>query len=332
MIRTGIVGCGYWGGNIARNLFLSDKFEFVAAFDQEETRSRSFSKNYTGLVPQPGIEHMLQDEELEAVVLTTPASTHFKLANDFLKAGKHVLVEKPACESVAEMKQLHKVAKDNGKVLMVDHTYLYSGPVAAIKHHLDQGLLGKMFYIDSVRINLGKIQPDINVIWDLATHDISISNYLVGLLPESVQVSAASHLPNGLKNVAYISINYPGNILVNIHVSWSSPIKRREMIIGGSDKMLVYNDLKKNEKLVLHHCGHEMSESKDGWEVAYTANGSEPLLYEDKEPLKEVIEQFAESITTTNQAASQPAFDIGVIQTLEAAQKSADQNGLRVFL
>lgn len=332
MIKVGIIGCGYWGGNIARNLFQTDRFEFIAAQDTEEERSRSLSANYLGLVAQTTTEDMLQNDSLVAVVITTPASTHYELAKLFLKAGKHVLVEKPACSSAAEMTELHQIAKDKNKVLMIDHTYLYSGPINSIKNLLHENILGQMLYIDSVRINLGKIQPDINVVWDLATHDISIINHLMDSLPKSVQVSAASHLPNQLENIAYISLHYPNNVLANIHVSWSSPIKRREMIIAGSEKMLVYNDLKAAEKLTLYHCGHDVRKDGNDYNVTYRTGDSEYLAYDDHEPLKAVILHFAEAIENPHSIDSKMGFDIGVLQVLEAAQKSIDNDGAKVFL
>ena len=332
MISAGIVGCGYWGANMARNLLLSSRIEFIAAFDRDEERSDLLSADYEGVIFQKSIEAMLQNDRLEAVVLTTPASTHYELARQFLQAGKHVLVEKPACNSASEMAELHQIAKDKSRVLMVDHTYLYSGPVKSIKNLLDQNGLGQMLYIDSVRINMGKVQSDINVVWDLATHDISIINRLTGTQPKSVQVSAASHLPNRLENIAYISLCYPDNVLANIHVSWSSPLKRREMIIGGSEKMLVYNDLKAVGKLTVYSSGHHISGKEGNWDVAYRNIDPSHLPYDDSEPLKEVINNFVEAIENPNSVECKIDFDIEVLQVLEAAQKSVDNDGLKVFL
>ena len=332
LVKIGLIGCGYWGNNLARNIFKSDKAELTAVFDMRPEAAEAFGRQYPDSSVAEDLNTLLQDTTLDALALATPASTHFDLAREAIRHGKHVLVEKPASQTSAEISELHQLARDTGKVFMVDHTYLYSGPIACIKELLDQEELGSINYVQSIRINLGKVQPDINVVWDLATHDISIINHLLGKTPISVQVSSASHLPNGRENMAFLSLYYPNNAIAHIHVSWSSPVKRREMLVGGDRKMLVYNDLVTTEKVALYDSGHDVVHQQDGIEVSYRNGEACHPDYDVSEPLQNVINSFANAILKGSQAPSKMPFDIGVIKVLEAAQQSIDSGGIKINL
>jgi len=332
-VNVGIVGCGYWGTNLARNFLRSDDFNLKMVADHDPVQLNRFQELY----PDTDVSHSFQDlllnTSIDAVAIATPAGTHFDLAKRALEANRHVLVEKPATTSSKEMHELIQLAKAKKKVLMVDHTYLYSKAVLEMKAIIDANELGAIQYIDSERVNLGKFQPDINVLWDLATHDISIVNFLLGDMPKSVQCQAIAHLPTGFENIAYTTLKYPNNVMVHIHSSWSSPLKRREMLIGGDKKMLRYNDLEPSNKLHIHDCGHDYSPNKEGSpEIVYRNGTVRSLPIPSKETLGDVVSAFAESIRTGIHPLGNINFGLEVIQILEAAQESIDNGGKTVML
>lgn len=328
------MGCGYWGMNLARNFHGSEDFELIAVVDSSSEQLERFKDLYPDVQLLSSLEELLANENIEAVAIATPAGTHFYLAQQALMAQKHVLVEKPATTSSADMRELILLAAKEDRILMVDHTYLYSEAVIQTKQLIDSGALGTIQYIDSERVNLGKFQPDINVLWDLATHDISIVNYLLGVRPVSVQCQAIAHLPIKLENIAYTTLRYPENTMVHIHSSWSSPVKRREMLIGGDKKMLRYNDMEPVDKLRVHDCGHDLagSEEEDNMEIVYRQGAEKTISIPTRETLASVVSAFAKSIKSGEHPLGNVNFGLEVIEILEAAQKSIDSGGKTVML
>lgn len=327
------MGCGHWGTNLARNFIWNDSFELKVVVDHNKAQVRRFQELYPDTDVLFEFEDLLKNTAIDAVAIATPAGTHYQLAKEALLANKHVLVEKPATTSYSQMQELIQLAQSRNKILMVDHTYLYSEAVRETKAVIDSGELGRLQYINSERVNLGRFQPDINVLWDLATHDISIVNYLLGSTALSVQCHAVAHLPLGIENIAYTTLRYPNNVIVHIHSSWSSPIKRREMLIGGDKKILRYDDMEPSYKVRIHDCGHDYGPNKEGRpEIVYRNGAVRSIPMPQSETLGSVVLSFAESIRTGVHPLGNINFGLEVIQILEAAQKSIDNGGKMVML
>ena len=224
-LKVGIVGYGYWGPNLLRNFNANPGFSVKYLIDSRTERLSIVQSLYPCVTTSTNFQDVLDDEEIDAVVIATPVFTHYSLAKMALEAGKHVLIEKPMTSTVEESEVLVKLAQDKGLTLMVDHTFLYTGSIQKIKSLIDEQVLGELQYFDSTRINLGLIQQDVNVLWDLAPHDISILNYLISKRPISVQAVGISHIHNGIENIAYMNVKYEEKFMAHFHCSWSSPVK-----------------------------------------------------------------------------------------------------------
>ena len=263
MVKIGIIGYGYWGPNLVRN-FSNQKDGTVSVIAESRTyRHTQILKQYPNISIVSDASDLIKDVNVDAVVIATPVFSHFHLAKAALNAGKHVLLEKPMTASVDESKELIELAKSKCLVLMVDHTFLYTGAVQKMKALIDDNQLGNLQYFDSTRINLGLFQPDVNVLWDLAPHDISILNFLVNKKPYSVNATGISHTHNGIENVAYLTINYEDDFIAHFNCSWTSPVKVRSTLIGGDKKMLVYNDLEPSEKIRIYDTGYNHSSDEE---------------------------------------------------------------------
>ncbi len=252
MLRIAIIGYGYWGPNLLRNFSSQPNCTVTYIADFKQERLDAVKKINKEIKTTTNPDEVLTSKDVDAVVIATPVSSHFPLAKKALENGKHVLLEKPMAATVAEGEELIKLAEKKGLRLMVDHTFLYTGAVSKIKQLIDTGDLGNIRYFDSTRINLGLFQPDVNVLWDLATHDISILNFLVKERPYSVNATGVSHTNNEIENIAYLTVNYKSNFIAHFHCSWTSPVKLRTMLIGGDKKMLVFNDLEPSEKIKIY--------------------------------------------------------------------------------
>ena len=262
-VRVGVVGYGYWGPNVARNFSETPGARLVACCDLQPERLERATARYPAIQVTDDYEALLADDRLDAVAICTPISTHYRLAKAALEAGKHVLVEKPLAQSLAQCLELEALAAARGRVLLVDHTFLYTGAVRRIKELVDAGELGDLYYFDAVRINLGLFQHDSNVIWDLAPHDISIMVHLLGGVPEQVMAVGASHVNEHVENIAYLTMCYPQRLLAHVHVNWLAPAKVRRTIIGGSRKMVVYDDMDMSEKVKVYDSGARLSDDPD---------------------------------------------------------------------
>jgi len=268
------------------------------------------------------------------VIIATPVFTHFELAKKALLRGKNVLIEKPMTANSAEAHELQELAEKMKKVLMVDHTFLYTSAVQKIKQLIDAGTIGKIRYFDSTRINLGLFQPDINVLWDLAPHDISILNYLVKEKPYSVNATGVSHTNNGIENIAYLTVNYQSGFIAHFNCSWTSPVKLRTMLIGGDKKMLLFNDLEPTEKIKIYDTGydHKTDEEKQRVLVEYRSGDVFIPMVSSKEALFVMASDFISAITTGSTPISNLESGLSVIKILDASQQSIKQQGKEIIL
>src|SRR5256712_13266969 len=252
MIRIGVLGYGYWGPNIVRNLRSLDGCEVAVVCDKSAAALKRLKHAYPDQAVTADPSELLTSAEIDAIAVVTPVCTHFELAKAARQNGKHVFVEKPFTSTTRQAEELIELAERKNLKIMVDHTFLFTGAVRKIRELIDDGVLGSLYYYDSTRVNLGLFQHDVSVVWDLAPHDLSIMSFLIPQEPEAVVATGQSHL-NGLVDVAFLTVYFPGNTIAHINVNWLSPVKVRTTLLGGEKKMLVWNDLEADEKLKI--CG-----------------------------------------------------------------------------
>jgi predicted dehydrogenase len=291
-------------------------------------------RNYGSIQTTQSIEQLFE-LNLDAVAIATPVSTHFEIASRSLEAGLHVLVEKPLAATVWEAEQLVAMARRSGKVLMVDHTYLYGNPIRRIKAIIESGDLGDLYYIDSVRINLGLFQNDVNVIWDLAPHDLSIIDFILGWQARSVSSWGCAHGNPGVENIAYLNLDFGERMLANVHVNWLSPVKVRQMIFGGSRKSLVFNDLNATEPIKVYDRGVEFSpsaEARRSMQVGYRAGDVWSPHIEPGEALQTMVKHFADCIQSGSEPITDAEQGVRIVRYLEAATRSIRAQGGRIVL
>src|SRR5712692_5140966 len=262
MLKLGVIGYGYWGPNVVRNFASQPHCQLVAVCDKSAKALAQVSSRHPAARATSNPADVTRSPEIDAVAIVTPVSTHYDLAREALENGKHVFVEKPFTATSAQAEELIELAERKNLQIMVDHTFLFNGAVRKIKELVDDGTLGPLYYYDSTRVNLGRFQHDVNVIWDLAPHDLSIIDYLIGLEPELVVASGGAHL-NGLADVAYITLYFPKKIIAHINVNWLSPVKVRTTLVGGERKMLVWNDLEPSEKVKVYDKGVQVTQIHD---------------------------------------------------------------------
>lgn len=334
MVNIGIVGFGYWGPNLVRNFNLAADCKVVMVADPRSERLVQLEKLYPTIKGMVSADELINSKEIDAVVIATPVSSHFELAHKALSLGKHVLLEKPMTSSVLEAEILINLAKEMDLLLMVDHTFLYTGAVSKMKQLVDNGDLGNIKYLDSTRINLGLFQPDINVLWDLAPHDISILNYLITEQPYSVNATGITHTNNEIENIAYLTVNYKSGFIAHFNCSWTSPVKLRTMLLGGDQKMILYNDLEPTEKVKVYDSGYKHSriEDKNKILVDYRTGDINVPKLNTNEALLEMANDFISSILNRTVPRSSCAIGLEVVKILEASNKSIKHNGCEVLL
>jgi predicted dehydrogenase len=334
MINVGIIGYGYWGPNLVRNFNLANNCRVVAVADPQLDRLIQLGRLYPNIKVYTGSDELINSSDIDAVVIATPVSTHFKLAEQAILQGKHVLLEKPMTTSVIEAEILINLAKERGVLLMVDHTFLYTGAVSKMKRLVEDGDLGDIKYLDSTRINLGLFQPDINVLWDLAPHDISILNYVISERPYSVNATGITHTNNEIENIAYLTINYQSGFIAHFSCSWTSPVKLRTMLIGGNKKMILYNDLEPTEKLKIYDSGynHSRKDDKKRIMVDYRIGDIHVPKLSTNEALLEMANDFIDCIIENKTPKSSARIGLEVVKILEASSKSIKHNGCEVLL
>jgi predicted dehydrogenase len=331
-----VVGLGYWGPNWVRNFQQGQFARRIVACDLDETRRAHVSQLYSDLETTSRFEDVLSDPDIEGIVVATPVSTHYKMARRALEANKSVLVEKPLATSSQEAKELLDLARERKKILMVGHTFEYSAPVLKMREIIASGELGDVFYVSSVRANLGLFQRDVNVTWDLATHDISIIlNLMGGRMPEAVSCQGESHYGNGIEDVAMLTLRFERNIIAFVHVSWLDPDKIRRTTVVGSRKMLVYDDLATQEKIRIYDKGVTAQKYYDtfgDFQFSYRYGDIKIPRIEEREPLRCECEHFVKCIRTGATPATDGANGLRVVSVLEAANYSLRRGGLMVPL
>lgn len=299
MINIGVVGCGYWGPNLTRNFHFLPEVNMLMAADLNEKNLRHLKESYPNLITTTDYRDITNNPEIDAVAVATPALLHYKIAMDALNNNKHVFIEKPMATSKNEVQDLINISEKNKLILMAGHILEYTVAVRKIKEIIDSGELGEIYYISSQRLNLGLFQQDINVIWDLASHDISIILYLLGKEPKFVSASGASHINPNIEDVGLISMEFDNNLISYIHTSWLYPNKIRKITIFGSKKMLVFDDVEPSEKIKIYYKGVDAPEHYDTFgEFQYTYRYGDitiPML-KNTEPLNKELEHFRDCI------------------------------------
>ena len=328
-MNIAIIGYGYWGPNLVRNFNSADKCKVGWVYDVSEKQLERVRKSYPEIKTTAHLNDILHDNTIDAVAIATPVFTHFDLAKKAMIAGKHVLIEKPMTSSVKEANELIQLSQKSGKVLMVDHTYLYTDAVQKIKELVSSGQIGNLQYIDSTRINLGLFQRDVNVLWDLAPHDISICNYLMDEFPVAVQAVGVAHTENNLANIAYLTLFYENNKIAHFNCSWISPVKIRQMLIGGDKKMIVFNDLETTEKIKIYDKGYSIvpESDRDKLLVDYRIGDITIPKLPQTEALGAMSKDFINAIQNNTEPLSSWKSGLEVVKILEAAEKSIQNQG-----
>jgi predicted dehydrogenase len=332
MIRFGVIGYGYWGPNIVRNICSLDSAKVVAICDRSVPAAKRAKQAHPHIHVTSDFEEVLSSAEIDAVAVITPVWTHYELAKKALLNGKHVFVEKPFTSTSEQAEELIELAEKKNLQIMVDHTFLFTGAVKKIHQLIDDSTLGKLYYYDSTRVNLGLFQHDVNVLWDLAPHDLAIVDYLIGQRPEAIVATGSAHF-NGLTDVAYMTAYFPDNVIAHINVNWLSPVKVRTTLIGGEKKMLVWNDLEADEKIKVYDRGVQMNNREGVYDllVSYRSGDMWAPKIENVEALKAELAYFVgcikDSVTPFNDGMS----GLRVVRMLEAAEESLKQKGEAVY-
>lgn len=332
-MNIALIGYGYWGINLARNIVQNSKMSLKYIVDTNKIRIDLAEKTYSGVSVIAEFDTVLSDPNIDAIVIATNPASHYELAKKSLQNGKHTLVEKPLVTEISQAEDLQEIAEKNKLVLMVDHTFMYNGVVRKMKQIIDSEDIGDVKYIDATRINLGVFQNDINVLWDLATHDLSIVNYLLGSFPNAVSAIGKCHIKPNIENIAYLTLQYDNDIIVHIHSSWMSPVKIRKMLIGGTKKMIVYDDIEPTEKLKIYDSSITLNnENREELLVDYRIGDVFVPKYNTQEPLAMMIQDFEQSIISGQKPLSDLQSSINIIKILKAAQVSILQKGKEIQL
>lgn len=335
MIRVGVVGYGYWGPNLVRNFSETPGVQVVWVCDQKAARLEGLQARYPTLQLLADYDEALARNDTDAVVIATPISTHFPLALKALEAGRHVLVEKPLADSTAHCDLLIAKAREKGLTLMVDHTFPFTPAVQKIRELVQNGTLGDVYYFDSTRVNLGLFQHDVNVIWDLAIHDLSIIDVVLPQKPCGVSATGWSHVKGHPENVAWLTLYFPGNCIAHIHVNWLAPVKIRQTLIGGSEKMIVYDDTDVAEKIKVYDKGITVNPSAENiyeLRVGYRAGDMWAPRLEGGEALRAMAAHFVHCIQTGETPLSDGTCGRRLVEIIEAACTSMARKGELVEL
>jgi predicted dehydrogenase len=327
MFGIGVLGAGYWGPKHIRNFNEVPGARTTMVADLDEQRLVNVQQQFPGIRTTTNYKQMLASPDVDAVVVATPVSTHGRLAEEALLAGKHVLVEKPLARTAREAEHLVRVAEEHGRVLMVGHTFLYNPAVTALRQLVQDGVLGDIFYVNTQRLNLGLFQRDINVIWDLAPHDLSILMHVLGTEPVAVSALGSAYVQTGIEDVAYVNLAFPNRVRAAIHVSWLDPNKVRRITVVGSKKMAVYDDVETLEKIRIYDKGVEppaQTSSFGDFQLSYRYGDIMIPHVAVTEPLRLECEHFLECIRTGKTPLSDGRQGVAVVRVLEAAQASLE--------
>ena len=327
-IRVGIIGCGYWGPNLLRNFAHHDESVVTALSDVELARAQRLARSYRVEFVTADAMELIGNPDLDLVVIATPARTHATLAKAALDAGKHVLVMKPMATTVEDAEEMVALAAERGVLLAVDHTFVYTGAVRKMRQMVESGALGDIFYVDSVRINLGVFQSDVNVVWDLGPHDISIIDYVLGgVIPTEVSAVGGAHAGSRRENIAYLTMKYGSSIIGHVHVNWLAPAKIRRTIIGGSKQMIVWDDMQHSEKLLIYDRGVTIDPGDDpekiyGELVSYRSGDVLAPRLDDREALAVEVDELLDCILNGGTPTADSSAGLRTVRVLEAATRS----------
>ena len=336
MTRFGLIGYGYWGPNLARNIQRAPGCVLQRVADLDPRRLENVRSAYPDVDTSPDPAAVCRADDIDAVVVATPIRTHFELAMDALRAGKHVLVEKPMADSVPHCERMIEEAERQGVVLAVDHTFVYTEAVKWMRDFVHSGKLGEVYYFDSIRANLGLFQRDASVLWDLAPHDLSILHEIVDRKVLAVNATGACHAGSRVPDIAYLTLDLGEGCLAHFHVSWLSPVKVRKVMVAGSDKMIVFDDLETSEKLKIYDSGvsieHEDQSGQRRMQVEYRIGDMTSPALRSGEALFEEMTHFAACIRGEERPRAGGEAGLATVRVLEAAQNSIDRGGERITL
>jgi predicted dehydrogenase len=334
-VKVGVVGYGYWGPNLVRNFLEVPGAELVAVCDLSADRLATVKKRYPSVRTTTDYRDLLRNGGVDAVVIATPVTSHYKLASEALREGKHVLVEKPMTASTEEARRLVDEAETANRVLFVDHTFVYTGAVRKIGELVSSGEIGDVLYFDSTRVNLGLFQHDVNVIWDLAVHDLSIMDFVVRAKPTAVSATGISHVSGQPENTAYLTLFFDAPVIAHFHMNWLAPVKVRRTLVCGSRKMIVYDDLEASEKVKVYDKGIALNQDPTSvyqMKIGYRTGDMWAPQLSLAEALQTEAREFVRCVETGARPATDGAAGLRVVRTLEAANESLRQKGKMVEL
>jgi predicted dehydrogenase len=335
MINIGVIGYGYWGPNLVRNFMGNPGTQVVSVCDRDAARLKKVQALYPDIRLTADPQDLIGNPQVDAVVIATPVSSHFQLAMAALKAGKHVFVEKPITSTSEEARQLIEEAERRKLVLLVDHTFVYTGAVRKMRELIEQPSFGDLCYYDSARVNLGLFQHDVNVLWDLAVHDLSIMGYLVDQKPVAVSATGCSHVPGQPENMAFMTVFFESNLIAHINVNWLSPVKIRRTLVGGSKQMIVYDDLETSEKLKVYDKGITVTETPDDIRklmISYRTGDLWSPKINESEALQVEVDHFAACIKGEQKPLTGGERGLEIVRILEGANQSMANRGAPVDL
>lgn len=328
----GVIGCGYWGPNLLRNFAENEAAQLCWICDTDETRLHALGRRYPAARTTTDYRQLIGDPKLDAIAVVTPVATHYPISKAALLAGKHLLVEKPLTSTAHEAEELIALAEQNRLTLMVDHTFVYTGAVRKMKELVQSGELGELLYFDSVRINLGLFQRDINVLWDLAPHDLSIMDYLIERQPVGVSALGSCHIEPGIENIAYLVTKFPDDFIAHFHFNWLAPVKIRRTLIAGARKMILYDDIEPTEKVRVYDKGvtaNRIGDRQADYQtlVSYRTGDVWAPKLDATEALHHVVAEFLDSIRSRRRPLTDGEAGLRVVRILEAAQQSIKEGG-----
>lgn len=333
MINIGVIGYGYWGPNIVRNFSGIDSAKVVSLCDMNEGALGKAVKLYPALSTTINVNDIVSSKDIDAVAIITPVYTHFELAKKALKNGKHIFIEKPFTSTAGQAEELVQLAEKKNLKIMVDHTFLFTGAVRSIKKYIEEGMLGKLHYYDSMRVNLGLFQHDVNVVWDLAPHDLAIMDYVIPDRPLALSATGQDHY-NKFEDVAYVTVYCENNVIAHFNVNWLSPVKVRTTLIGGDKKMLVWNDLEADEKLKIYDKGVDVKTRESLYDllVSYRSGDAWVPRINPIEALRAEAEYFVDCVEKNETPVNDGLAGLRVVKMLEAANQSIKEKGKMVNL
>lgn len=332
-MKFAIVGLGRWGPRLIPKVLNHPKVVGLYCYDRDESKSAKVSHDFPEVVVASDYRSILENDDVIGIIVATPVASHFDLAKQALEHGKHVFVEKPLTNSIADAKTLVELATTNSLKLMVDHIMVYNGAVQKIRELITNDEIGEILYIDAVRANLGMFQSDVNVVWDLAIHEFAIIDYVLAEMPKAVTGIGVAHY-GMLEEMAYVTLFFDKGVIAHIHVSWLSPVKKRRLIIGGRKKMLVFDDTRSDDKLKLFDRGVEMSAGSGASraEIMYHDGATQVIQHESAEPLVGVVDEFMKAIDKDVTPLTDGKAGLRMVRILDAAEKSLKQQGVRIGL